>query len=61
MNPAFLELRALHKRYGGREVLRGVDLAVAAGECFALVGPNGAGKSTTVRAIQGLTPTDGGE
>ena len=61
VNPAFLELRVLHKRYGGREVLRGVDFAVAAGECFALVGPNGAGKSTTVRAIQGLTPTDGGE
>ncbi len=61
VNPVFLELRTLHKRYGTREVLRGVDLALARGECFALVGPNGAGKSTAVRAIQGLTPMDDGE
>ncbi|WP_414040645.1 ATP-binding cassette domain-containing protein [Acidithiobacillus sp. M4-SHS-6] len=61
LNPAFLELQQLQKQYGGRPVLRGVAFSVAAGSCFALVGPNGAGKSTTVRAIQGLTPVDGGD
>ncbi|WP_368356308.1 ATP-binding cassette domain-containing protein [Acidithiobacillus montserratensis] len=61
LNPAFLDLQQLQKQYGGHPVLRGVTFSVAAGSCFALVGPNGAGKSTTVRAIQGLTPVDGGE
>ncbi|MBU2737429.1 ATP-binding cassette domain-containing protein [Acidithiobacillus concretivorus] len=60
-NPAFLELKHLHKQYGKREILRGVDFSIPAGGCYALVGPNGAGKSTTVRAIQGLTPLDSGE
>jgi len=42
-------------------VLRGLSLAVGAGEVVALLGANGAGKSTTLKAISGLLPTEHGE
>ena len=42
-------------------IVRGVDLAVAAGEFLALLGPNGAGKSTLVKAIAGLVPVHSGQ
>jgi iron complex transport system ATP-binding protein len=42
-------------------VLRGVDLALHAGEALALVGPNAAGKSTLLRALAGLMPTTDGD
>jgi lipooligosaccharide transport system ATP-binding protein len=56
-----LAVRGLHKAYGENEVLRGVDLEVAPGECFGLLGPNGAGKTTTLRLCLGLTAPDAGE
>lgn len=49
-----LTLRNVVAGYGGGDVLRGVDLAVAQGAITCIVGPNGAGKSTVLRVISGL-------
>ena len=43
---AILEVRDLHKDFGGLSVLFGIDLSVEEGERHAIIGPNGAGKST---------------
>jgi lipooligosaccharide transport system ATP-binding protein len=53
--------RALRKSYDALEVVSGVDLAVAPGECFGLLGPNGAGKTTTLKLCLGLIEPDAGE
>ncbi|HEX9182696.1 MAG TPA: ATP-binding cassette domain-containing protein [Burkholderiales bacterium] len=55
-----LAAQGLRKRYGATEVLAGVDLNVAAGECFGLLGPNGAGKTTTLKLCLGLIEPDAG-
>lgn len=60
-DPPFLELRGVHKRYGGVTALRGVDFDVWAGEVVALVGDNGAGKSTLIKTISGAVHADEGE
>ena len=56
-----IEVRGLHKAYGGRPAVRGIDLSVARGEVFALLGPNGAGKTTTVEILEGYRSRDSGE
>ncbi len=58
---AAIEVQALRKAYGRRDVLHGIDLSVAPGEVFALLGPNGAGKTTTVEILEGYRRRDGGE
>jgi ABC-2 type transport system ATP-binding protein len=53
----------LVKRYEGKppvEAVRGLDMAVASGECFGLLGPNGAGKTTTIEIIEGLVEATSG-
>ena len=58
--PEPLVVEGLVKSYGSVRAVRGIDLAVRAGEVFGFVGPNGAGKSTTIRCILDLLrPTDG--
>lgn len=56
-----LELKDLHKRFGKADIIRGVNLAVAAGERVAIIGPNGAGKSTLFNLISGRFPPSSGE
>lgn len=56
-----LKIENLQVGYGRRAVLKGIDLAVAAGEVAALIGPNGAGKTTLMRAVSGVLPAQGGQ
>jgi len=55
-----IEVCGLSKRYGTREVVKGIDFSVRCGEVFAFLGPNGAGKTTTVQVLEGFVERDGG-
>jgi ABC-type polar amino acid transport system ATPase subunit len=56
-----IRLRALHKRYGTRDALLGVDAEVREGACVAVVGPSGCGKSTLLRCLNALERFDAGK
>ena len=56
-----LEARGLKKEYGGRSVVKGVDISIKEGEVVGLLGPNGAGKTTIFYMMVGLTKVGGGE
>ncbi len=56
-----VRVRGLHKHYGQRRAVDGVDLDVVPGEVFALLGPNGAGKTTTVEVLEGYRARTAGE
>ena len=49
-----ITIKNLFKSYGSKQVLKGIDLDINAGQIIGYIGPNGAGKSTTVRILAGL-------
>ena len=55
-----IEVTGLRKRYGDKQAVDGLDLAVHRGEIFAVLGPNGAGKTTTVEILEGFRSRDDG-
>ena len=58
--PLAVDLRGVRKSFGPVQAVRGVALAVGAGEVMAFLGPNGAGKTSTIDMILGLSRPDGG-
>jgi multiple sugar transport system ATP-binding protein len=58
---AFLEIKALNKRFGGIDALKDINLTVEQGGFLVLVGPSGCGKSTLLNSIAGLETLTSGE
>lgn len=55
-----LEVRNLHKRFGGLHVLKGVSFEINGPELIGLIGPNGAGKTTLTNILDGAIKPNGG-
>ena len=56
-----LRITGLHKRFGDKEVLRGLDLSVPEHSIYGFIGKNGSGKTTTMKTVLGLLRADSGE
>ncbi|MGN1075606.1 MAG: ATP-binding cassette domain-containing protein, partial [Candidatus Enteromonas sp.] len=56
-----LEINELHKSYGKKEVIQGLNLQVKKGEVFGFLGKNGVGKSTTIDCVIGCKKFQSGE
>ena len=56
-----LRITGLCKRFGDKEVLKGLDLTVPEGSIFGFIGVNGAGKTTAMKTVLGLLKADSGE
>lgn len=56
-----LRITDLHKRFGDKEVLRGLDLTVPEHSIYGFIGKNGAGKTTAMKTVLGLLKADSGE
>lgn len=58
---AMLEITGIHKKFGDREVLKGIDLQVEKGDVVAVLGPSGSGKTTLLRCMNFLETPDAGQ
>ncbi len=58
MKTPMLEIKDLHASVHGKEILKGIDLAVKPGEVHAIMGPNGSGKSTLAQVLAGRESYD---
>ena len=56
-----LRITGLHKRFGDKEVLRGLNLSVPEHSIYGFIGKNGSGKTTTMKTVLGLLKADSGE
>lgn len=56
-----LEIRDLHKSYGRKEVLKGLNFEIESGKIIGLLGPNACGKTTLIKIVNGLLKKDSGE
>jgi phospholipid/cholesterol/gamma-HCH transport system ATP-binding protein len=56
-----IHFKQLHKRFGDKHVLRGVDIEVRDGECFFVIGTSGVGKSVLIKHLVGLLRPDDGD
>ena len=61
MAETMISLKGICKRFGGLEVLKGVDIDVGKGEVVCIIGPSGSGKSTLLRCVNLLEPPEEGE
>ena len=55
-----IEIKDIHKKYGSKYVLNGINLVVDAGKCIGILGSNGSGKSTLLSILAGVQPADDG-
>lgn len=60
-HPPRIALRGVHKAFGPKKVLRGVDLSVTRGESLVIIGGSGTGKSVTLKCVLGIIAPDAGE
>jgi len=60
MTKKIITVDKLRKKYGDREVVKGISFEVEKGEIFGILGPNGAGKTTTLEMMEAMRPIDGG-
>lgn len=60
MTNAIIKVDKLRKKYGDREVVKGISFEVKKGEIFGILGPNGAGKTTTLEMMEAMREIDGG-
>ncbi len=58
---SLLECKQLYKKFGSKEVLKGIDLTIEKGKIIGLLGRNGVGKSTLLKLINDLLPPTSGE